>query len=141
MLQKPGYESRQLLHLLFRVREWYCTKITNFFFQGMREWDGDSLVDAKTTGSKICYSTITCKVFLNRPHGKLGHHCAVRCLILMRSDNRRWAYLVLCIKHTPLSLFLDKHCAYTTHKLYILLLLMLIQFRHDKSRIKKWREN
>ena len=28
-----------------------------------------------------CYSTLTCKVLLNRPHSKFGQHCTFRCLI------------------------------------------------------------
>ena len=30
-------------------------------------------------GVNTCYSTVTCKVLLNQPHGKLSQQCAIRC--------------------------------------------------------------
>ena len=45
--------------------------------------------------SHRCYSTVTCKVLLNRPQHKLGQLCATRCSRLTRRTNRRCACLVL----------------------------------------------
>ena len=45
--------------------------------------------------SSSWHSTVTCKVLLNRPHSKLGQHCAVRCFILTKPISRRCACLVL----------------------------------------------
>ena len=36
-----------------------------------------------TVGSNIWYYTVAFKVLLNRPHSKLGQHCAVRQLLLV----------------------------------------------------------
>ena len=52
-----------------------------------------------------CYSTITCKILLNKPHSKLGQHCAARYLILTRRDTRKRARLaLLCAKLTLLNM-------------------------------------
>ena len=36
----------------------------------------------------VCYSTETYKALLRRPQCKLGQHCAARCLILTRHENK-----------------------------------------------------
>ena len=41
------------------------------------------------------HSAETCKVLLNQPYCKVGQHCAVRCLILTRCNNRSRANLAL----------------------------------------------
>ena len=63
----------------------------------------------------LCYSTVTCKVLLNRPQHKIGQHCTIRCLILTRLDNRSRASLVL---------------------LYVIYLLSIAQSTHPWIRVK-----
>ena len=50
-----------------------------------------------------CFSTVTCKVLLNRTQPKLVQLCATRCSRLTRRANRRCARLVLICGMLPLT--------------------------------------
>ena len=56
----------------------------------------------------LCHSTVTCKLLLNWPHGKLGQHCARSCSILAKHFSKRCASIALfCATLTPLNKFLQ----------------------------------
>ena len=69
------YSIQKWLKNLILSIQWGSEYQTSLVFK----WSKWSRRPKGPVWNDVCYSTVTCKALLNRPHSKLVQHCAVRC--------------------------------------------------------------